>query len=155
MELLQRQRQGNMTTKIQHCSNLNGGLFADGQTHPFTTTPLLKTRFGKMGAAVAQRSNLVFDIMLKPLYGKEYRSTKLTKQELRETEKAIVCRTQLILWTSTRRTTAAGTWRNGCKRTLPKVRVATAAMAVAWKSALPTDNSYVNFVIIVTHIGTV
>ena len=89
LELLQRQREGKMTTKIQHCLLLNGGLFADGHTHPFTTTPLLKTRFGAMGAGMAQRSNLVFDVMLKPLYGKEYRATKLTKQELRETQEAI------------------------------------------------------------------
>lgn len=89
MELLQRQREGRLSTKIEHCLIINGGLFADGHTHPMTTTPLLKTRFGKMGSKMAQCSNLVFDIMLKPLYGKEYRVTKLTKRELREIETAI------------------------------------------------------------------
>jgi pimeloyl-ACP methyl ester carboxylesterase len=93
MELLQRQKErmaaGILFPRIEHVLTINGGLFADGHSHPFTTTPLLKTRFGKMGSSMAQRSNLVFDRMLKPLYSKEYQATKLTRQELSETEKAI------------------------------------------------------------------
>jgi hypothetical protein len=68
---------------------INGGLFADGHSHPFTTTPILKTRFGNMGSSMAQRTSLVFDRVLKPLYSKECQATKLTRQELSETEKAI------------------------------------------------------------------
>jgi len=89
MELLQRQREGTLLTKIEHCLVINGGLFADGHTHPFNTTPLLQTRIGRMGSSMAQRSNFVFDRMLLPLFGKEYRASKLTKGELREMESAI------------------------------------------------------------------
>ena len=89
MELLQRQREGTLSTKIEHCLVINGGLFADGHTHPFNTTPLLQTRIGRMGSSMAQRSNFVFDRMLMPLFGKEYRASKLTKVELREMESAI------------------------------------------------------------------
>jgi pimeloyl-ACP methyl ester carboxylesterase len=90
MELLQRQRTSSaFRTRIEHVLAINGGLFADGHSHPITTTPLLKTPFGAMGASMAQRSNLIFDTMLKPLYGKDYRKSKLTTQELREVEKAI------------------------------------------------------------------
>jgi len=92
MELLQRQKASpttTATTRIEHVLLINGGLFADGHSHPFMTTPLLNTPFGAMGAAMAQHSNIVFDSMLKPLYGKDYRRSKLTTVELRETEKAI------------------------------------------------------------------
>lgn len=90
LELLQRQRSStSFPTRVEHVLMINGGLFADGHSHPFSTTPLLKTPFGAMGASAAQYSNLVFDTMLKPLYGKEYRRSKLTKQELREMKKAI------------------------------------------------------------------
>jgi pimeloyl-ACP methyl ester carboxylesterase len=93
LELLQRQKErmakGIRFPRIEHVLAINGGLFADGHSHPFSTTPLLKTRFGKMGSSMAQRSNFVFDKMLKPLYSKEYKASKLTRQELREMEKAI------------------------------------------------------------------
>jgi len=93
LELLQRQKErlakGIQFPRIEHVLAINGGLFADGHTHPYTTTPLLKTRFGKMGSSMAQKSDLVFDMMLKPLYSKEYRASKLAKREMRETEKAI------------------------------------------------------------------
>jgi pimeloyl-ACP methyl ester carboxylesterase len=92
MELLQRQKErmaaGIGFPFIEHVLIVNGGLFADGHSHPFTTTPL-KTWFGKMGLSMAQRSSSVFDKMLKPLYSEEYQATELTQQELREMEKAI------------------------------------------------------------------
>ena len=90
LELLQRQRErgerDTSSTRIQHVLSINGGLFADGHSHPITTTPLLKTSFGKVASWMAQRSNMVFDAMLKPLYSPEY---GVTKRELRETENAI------------------------------------------------------------------
>jgi pimeloyl-ACP methyl ester carboxylesterase len=89
MELLQRQKErmakGIHFPFIEHVLAINGGLFADGHSPPFTTTPLLKTWFGKM----AQRSSSVFDKTLKPFYSEEYQTTELTQQELREMEKAI------------------------------------------------------------------
>lgn len=92
LELLQRQRERlekgiANTTTIHHVLAVNGGLFADGHSHPWTTTPLLKTfPLGQVGTWMAQRSNIVFDEMLKPLYSKEY---SVTRRELRETEAAI------------------------------------------------------------------
>jgi pimeloyl-ACP methyl ester carboxylesterase len=92
MELLQRQKErmaeGIRFPFIEHVLTINGGLFADGHSHPFTATPL-KTWFGKMGSSMAQRSSSVFDKTLKPLYSEEYQATELTQQELREMEKAI------------------------------------------------------------------
>jgi hypothetical protein len=93
MELLRRCQEGTCNVSIEHALCINGGLFADGHTHPAMTTPLLKQPIlGPMGTALAQRSNLMFDSMLKPRYGKLYRKTQLKRQELRETEKAIRCR---------------------------------------------------------------
>lgn len=92
LELLRRQQENpSFPTKIEHVLMMNGGYFADGHTHPWSTTPLLKTRIGKMGSVMAQRSNIVFDTMLRPLYSRSYRASqrKLMKREMRETEKAI------------------------------------------------------------------
>jgi pimeloyl-ACP methyl ester carboxylesterase len=89
MELLRRQKErmaaGTRFPFIEHVLTINGGLFADGHSHPLTTTPFLKTWFCKMGSSMAQRSSS----MLKPLYSEEYQATELTQQELREMEKAI------------------------------------------------------------------
>ena len=92
LELMRRQQENpSFPTKIEHVLMMNGGLFADGHSHPWSTTPLLKTRIGRMGSVMAQRSNMVFDTMLGPLYSKSYRASnrKQMKREMRETEKAI------------------------------------------------------------------
>lgn len=94
LELLQRQKErvqgnGSAYPRIDHVLSVNGGYFVDGHSHPFTTTPLLKSPIGRLGSRMAQRSNLVVDQMLKPLWSKEYRARELTRQELRETVKAI------------------------------------------------------------------
>lgn len=85
MELLQRQKErmagGIRFPFIEHVLTINGGLFADGHSHPLTTTPSLKTWFGKMGSSMTQR--------LKILYSEEYQATELTQEELREMKKAI------------------------------------------------------------------
>ncbi len=67
------------------CS-INGGLFADAHSHPWLTTPLLKTPMGKMGTWVAQRSRFAFNQMVKVLWSKEY---NVTSKELRELYDAV------------------------------------------------------------------
>lgn len=51
---------------------INGGLFADEHTHPWFTTPLLKSPFGKIGTWFAQRSRMVFGELMASLWSKEY-----------------------------------------------------------------------------------
>lgn len=65
---------------------INGGLFADAHSHPFMTTPLLKTRVGKAGARFAQKNRTAFDLMMKGLWSKDY---AVTKEELGEVYHAI------------------------------------------------------------------
>ena len=77
------------TTRIEGVLLANGGLFADGHTHPRLTTPLLKTPFGKTGTWFAQRSRFVFDKMMKDLWSKEY---GVTDDELSEVFDAITRR---------------------------------------------------------------
>ena len=94
LELFRRQQEDpSFPTKIEHALMMNGGLFADGHTHPWTTTPLLKTRFGHSGTEMAQKSNFVFHTMLSPLYSKSYRTHSTTrkqwKYEMRESVKAM------------------------------------------------------------------
>ena len=73
-------------TKITKVLFINGGLFADSHSHPIMTTPLLKTRFGRMGAKMAQNSKFAFNLMMKDLWSKEY---GITKDELAEFHDAI------------------------------------------------------------------
>jgi pimeloyl-ACP methyl ester carboxylesterase len=77
LELLQRQRERQdagqpIQTRIEGVLAINGGLFADGHSHPWSTTPLLRTPFGRIGTQVAQRSRFVFDRMLAPLFSSAY-----------------------------------------------------------------------------------
>lgn len=94
MELLQRQRdrakhgQEN-TTKIEHVLLINGGYFADGHSHPLTTTPLLQTWMGRMGCWMAQHSQWVMHMMIRPLFSSEY---KVTTSELDDMSQAITRR---------------------------------------------------------------
>jgi pimeloyl-ACP methyl ester carboxylesterase len=65
LELLARQderlRQGEpLTTRIESVFIVNGGLFADAHSHPWQSTPLLKTALGALGMRFAQRSPAVF-----------------------------------------------------------------------------------------------
>lgn len=64
----------------------NGDLFADAHSHPWLTTPLLKTPMGKIGAWVAQRSRFAFNQMVKVLWSKEY---NVTAEEVGELYEAI------------------------------------------------------------------
>jgi pimeloyl-ACP methyl ester carboxylesterase len=94
LELLRRQQEHNGSdaaykTQISRVLMINGGLFADAHSHPYLTTPLLKTYFGKMGTRIAQKSHLAFNLMMKDLWSKEY---GVTKEELNEVFDAITRR---------------------------------------------------------------
>lgn len=91
LELLSRQQErlesgSKPVTRIERVLSVNGGLFADAHSHPWLTTPLLKTPMGKMGTWVAQRSKFAFNQMVKVLWSKEY---NVTSEELGELYEAI------------------------------------------------------------------
>src|SRR5258706_12908464 len=66
LELLRRQLDRTMTTPaITAALMVNGGLFADAHTHPWRTTPVLRTPLGALGMRRAQRSARVFDATIR------------------------------------------------------------------------------------------
>ena len=75
--------------RIEKVLLINGGLFADAHSHPWLTTPLLKTPMGKMGTWVAQRSKFAFNEMVKVMWSKEY---NVSSEELGEYYEAITRR---------------------------------------------------------------
>lgn len=87
LELLNRQQErldsgSKPVTRIARVLIVNGGLFADAHSHPWFTTPLLKTPMGKMGTWVAQRSRFAFNQMVAVLWSKEYNVTSKERGEL-------------------------------------------------------------------------
>ena len=87
MELLRRQQDrqnsfGEDVTKISGVMVVNGGLFADGHSHPFMTTPLLKTPVGRIGTWFAQRSRFIFGQMMMVLWSREYGVSRREISEL-------------------------------------------------------------------------
>ena len=91
LELLSRQQErldsgAKPIARIERVLIVNGGLFADAHSHPWFTSPLLKTPMGKMGTWAAQRSRFVFNQMVKVLWSKEY---NVTSEELGELYEAI------------------------------------------------------------------
>jgi pimeloyl-ACP methyl ester carboxylesterase len=64
---------------------VNGGLFADAHSHPWQSTPLLRTPLGALGMWGAQRLPRLFDAILKQarLYSRSYRPTPRELAELR------------------------------------------------------------------------
>ena len=91
LELLSRQQdrreQGvDQTTKIEGVLLINGGLFADAHTHPWFTTPVLKSPIGGMVTSMAQRSKFIFREIMKPVWSKDY---AVTSEEINELFDAI------------------------------------------------------------------
>jgi pimeloyl-ACP methyl ester carboxylesterase len=71
---IDRQRAGEAPrTVIRTCLLANGGLFADGHTHPWFTTPLFKSRAGGPFARVGQRSRRAFAPFFRPVFSRSYR----------------------------------------------------------------------------------
>jgi pimeloyl-ACP methyl ester carboxylesterase len=64
---------------------VNGGLFADAHSHPWRTTPLLRTPVGALSMRQAQRSPRVFDttILQARLYSRSYHPAPEELAELR------------------------------------------------------------------------
>ena len=91
LELLSRQQDRrekgiDQTTKIEGVLLINGGLFAEAHTHPWFTTPVLKSLIGGMVTSMGQRSKFAFGELMKPLWSKEY---DVTSEEINELYDAI------------------------------------------------------------------
>ncbi len=91
LELLSRQQDRRekgiaQTTKIEGVLLINGGLFAEAHTHPWYTTPILKSLIGGMLTSMGQRSKFAFGELMKPLWSKEY---DVTSEEINELHAAI------------------------------------------------------------------
>ena len=86
LELLRRQLDRTMETPVITAALMvNGGLFADAHTHPWRTTPLLRTPLGALGMWRAQRSPRIFDatILQSRLYSRGYHPSPAELAELR------------------------------------------------------------------------
>ena len=91
LELLSRQldrrdRGIPLATTIKGVMLINGGLFADAHSHPWFTTPVLKSPIGGLVTSLAQRSKFAFKELMRPLWSKGY---KLTDGEINELFDAI------------------------------------------------------------------
>lgn len=91
LELLARQQDRrdrgiDLTTRIEGVLLINGGLFADAHTHPWFTTPVLKSPVGGLVTSLAQHSKLAFRELMKPLWSKDY---DVTAEEFNELYEAI------------------------------------------------------------------
>jgi pimeloyl-ACP methyl ester carboxylesterase len=86
LELLRRQLEATMPAPaITAALMVNGGLFADRHTHPWRTTPLLRTPLGALGMRRAQQSPRAFDstILQARMYSRYYRPDPGELAELR------------------------------------------------------------------------
>ncbi len=77
LELLSRQQDQRdngiePTTRIDGVLLINGGLFVDAHSHPWFTTPVLKSPLGGLVTSLAQRSKFAFRELMKPLWSKDY-----------------------------------------------------------------------------------
>ena len=103
LELLSRQQErldrgAAPTTRIVGVLLMNGGLFADGHTHPWFTTPVLKSPSGGFFARLAQHSTLAFRELMKPVWSPEY---AVTAEELGEIYDAMSRRNGVALLNKT------------------------------------------------------
>jgi pimeloyl-ACP methyl ester carboxylesterase len=73
---IERQRAGDDPgTVIGTCLLANGGLFADGHTHPWFTTPLMKSRVGGPLMWGGQRSRRAFAPIFRSVFSRSYHVT--------------------------------------------------------------------------------
>ena len=91
LELLSRQqdrreRGANQGTNIEGVLLINGGLFVDAHTHPWFTTPVLKSPLGGLVTSLAQHSMFAFGELMKSLWSKDY---VVTREEIGELYAAI------------------------------------------------------------------
>ena len=87
LELLSRQQErlergDDLLTRIEGVLLINGGLFVDAHTHPWYTTPILKSPIGGWVTSLAQRSKRAFGELMKPLWSKDYDVTAAELDEL-------------------------------------------------------------------------
>jgi pimeloyl-ACP methyl ester carboxylesterase len=84
---IERQRAGeDPGTVISTCLLANGGLFADGHTHPWFTTPLFKSRAGGPVTWVGQHSKGAFASIFRSVFSRSYR---VSATELEQAYQAI------------------------------------------------------------------
>lgn len=97
MELLRRQQEKESkvlqpATTIDKVLYINGGYFTDAHSHPYLTTPFLKSKIGKMSTQLVQKSKLMFVMylkMIKNMWSKDY---NVSKAEIDEFYKAVTHR---------------------------------------------------------------
>jgi pimeloyl-ACP methyl ester carboxylesterase len=87
LELLARQQDRleageKQITKIEGVVLINGGLYADGHTHPLMTTPILKSWFGGFVTSLAQKYKPIFAEITKSLWSKDFHVTQNEIDEL-------------------------------------------------------------------------
>jgi pimeloyl-ACP methyl ester carboxylesterase len=84
---IERQRAGeDPGTVISACLLANGGLFADGHTHPWFTTPLMKSRIGGPLMWGGQHSRRGFAPIFRSVFSRSYR---VTTAEIEQAHQAI------------------------------------------------------------------
>ncbi|HEY0937341.1 MAG TPA: alpha/beta hydrolase, partial [Trebonia sp.] len=78
-------------TRIEAVLIVNGGLFADSHSHPWQTTPLMKSQAGRIGLFLAQHSRTAFAAILRSaqMYSKDY---QVSRREIDEMSDAITRR---------------------------------------------------------------
>lgn len=94
LELLRRQQAlptATPATIIDAVFIINGGLFADAHSHPWQTTPMLRTTIGRLSAKAAQRFPRVFDTPMRSaaMFSRSY---KVSAAEIADTRDAITRR---------------------------------------------------------------
>ena len=86
MEILDRRLSGRVAAstgpRITGVFIFNGGLFTDSHSHPWDTTPLLRSPLGAQATWAAQRSRFIFGQMAQSLWSKDYRVSRDEIDEL-------------------------------------------------------------------------